>query len=265
MKVVILAGGYGTRIFEETVYKPKPLIEIGGMPIIWHLMKIYSWYGHNDFILCLGYKKEFIFNYFENSSACTRIIPNIYERKNSRSYYNHIDNWKITLVDTGLDTMTGGRLKRIEQILKKETFLLSYGDTLSDVNIDRSVKLHKEQNVIGTLTTVQPVSNYGVITFDENQKIVNSFKEKPIEKNKWINGGFYVFEPEIFKYLKNDFTILEEKPLELITKGKKLAAYKHKGYWASVETYKDKLVMEDLWNSNEAKWNVWEQKLRKVL
>ncbi len=258
MKVVILAGGFGTRIMEESVYRPKPMITIGKKPILWHLMKYYSHFGFREFIICLGYMKENIIEYFyENfSSNHKNQTPN---RQNDVFTFSCNKNkWEISLVDTGLETMTGGRIKRIEKFINNNRFLLSYGDTLSNVNINNIIKLHDELNVTATLTTVRPLCNYGVITFYNKKNYVNSFKEKPIDNTKWINGGFYVLESKIFKYLKDDSCIFEKEPLEILASNKKLAAYKHKDFWISLETYKDKLMLEDLWNSNKAKWNIWD-------
>ena len=265
MKVVILAGGYGTRIIEESITKPKPMIEIGDMPIIWHLMKLYSWYGFNDFIICLGYKKEYIFDYFDNSSQYISSEPVIFEKQILKSYYSILYNWNITLVDTGLDTMTGGRILRIKNLINNEKFLLSYGDTLSNINLGHLLKFHNKQNALATLTCVEPVSNYGIVKFHKNDKVVKQFLEKPIEKDKWINGGFYVIEPEVVNLLKDDSTVFEIEPLNELVRLNKLVAYKHKGFWKSIETYKDKLFMNELWTQNKSEWNIWDYKLRKAL
>jgi len=264
MKVVFLAGGFGSRLSEETIFKPKPMVEIGGMPILWHLMKIYSTFGFNEFIICMGYKKDVIIEYFLNNYSHQKYIS-VKGHPKELVFENKVDNWKISLVDTGETTMTGGRLKRIEKIVENQTFLLSYGDTLSNVNIQLALKTHKRRKSIVTLTSIQPRSNYGVVLFDSDHKTVKKFVEKPLEKNTWINGGFYAFEPEIFKYLKDDSTVLELDPLQKIARRRKLSAYKHRGFWKSMETYKDKLELENLWENNEAKWNIWEQRLGKVL
>lgn len=261
MKVVILAGGYGSRLFEETISKPKPMVEIGGMPILWHLMKIYSANGFKEFVICMGYKQEIIIEYFQNNFAFVEKNKS----QNSLIFHNRVDDWKITLVDTGIETLTGGRIRRISNLVQKDRFLLSYGDTLSNINIKKSIKFHEENNAIVTLSAVQPRSNYGVIHFNGNKNIVKSFKEKPVEREQWINGGFYVVEPEFLSYIEGDFTSLELEPFDKIVKLKKLAAYKHTGFWKSIETYKDKLILDELWSKNEAEWNVWEGKLGKVL
>ena len=256
MKTVILAGGLGTRIIEESVHKPKPMIEIGGMPILWHLMKFYSHYG---FIICLGYKKDYIFEYFDNLSNYKSSEPIIFEKQISKSYFSNEDNWKITLVDTGLKTMTAGRLNRIKSLIGDETFLLTYGDTLSNIDIEELVKFHKKTEAVATLTSIQPRSKYGIITFDEDANMVKEFEEKPIEKNKWINGGFYVIEPEIFNFTINDATSLEIDLISQLVNQKKLAAFKHHGFWKSIETYKDKLETNGLWQSGNSSWKIWRE------
>ncbi|MCB9220146.1 MAG: glucose-1-phosphate cytidylyltransferase [Ignavibacteriales bacterium] len=265
MKVVIFAGGYGTRITEETHRTPKPMIEIGGMPIIWHIMKFYTWYGFNDFIVCLGYKKEYIFDYFDNSTEHKSRELVIFEKQITKSYYSPEYDWKVTLVDTGIDTMTGGRLKRIKNLLNNETFLLTYGDTLSNVNLNKLLNFHKNQGVIATLTCVQPVSNYGIVTFQKNDNLVKDFQEKPVDKDKWINGGFYVLEQEVFSLISNDDSVFEIESLNKLVKLNKLSAYKHRGFWKSMETSKDKIEINDLWSNNKSEWNIWDHKLKKVL
>ncbi len=235
MKAVILAGGYGTRISEESHLKPKPMIEIGGMPIIWHIMKIYSSYGINDFVICSGYKAEIIKNYFESFES---------------------ESWNIKLVDTGLDTMTGGRIKRIENLID-DTFCLTYGDGVSNVNIKDLISFHKSNESIATLTAIHPPERFGVL--DISGKYVTEFHEKHRGESSWINGGFFVFEPQIFDYLKEgDSTILERKPLETLASEKKLTAFKHNGFWYPMDTLRDKNYLENLWKNNKAQWKIWE-------
>ena len=232
MKAVILAGGYGTRISEESHLKPKPMVEIGGKPILWHIMKIYSTYGIDDFIVCCGYKGEIIKEYFED-----------------------ITEWNIELVDTGLDTMTGGRIKRIEDHID-DTFCLTYGDGLSDVNISDLVSFHKEKKSLATLTAIHPPEKFGVLTLSEHY--VTKFSEKHAGESSWINGGFFVCEPELFGYLQDgDSTVLEKKPLETLAKEKKLAAFKHTGFWYPMDTLRDKKHLENLWISKNAPWKIW--------
>jgi len=234
MKAVILAGGYGTRISEESHLKPKPMIEIGGMPIIWHIMKIYSSYGINDFVICSGYKAEIIKKYFESFDS---------------------ESWNIKLVDTGLDTMTGGRIKRIENIID-DTFCLTYGDGVSNVNINDLISFHKSKESIATLTAIHPPERFGVL--DISGEYVTEFHEKHRGESSWINGGFFVFEPQIFAYLRDgDSTILESKPLETLASEKKLTAFKHNGFWYPMDTLRDKNYLEDLWTTNKAQWKIW--------
>ena len=226
MKVIILAGGFGTRISEESHLTPKPMIEIGGMPILWHIMKIYSKYGINDFVICCGYKGE--------------IIKEFFEKGNNPS-------WNVELVDTGLDTMTGGRIKRIEKYVD-DTFCLTYGDGLSDVNIHELISFHKEKKSLGTLTAIHPPERFGVLTLSDYY--VTEFNEIHTGESSWINGGFFVFEPDLFDYLKDgDSTILEKKPLETLAQQKKLTAFKHTGFWYPMDTLRDKTYLENLWNT----------------
>ena len=254
MKAVILAGGYGTRISEETHVKPKPMIEIGEMPILWHIMKQYSDYGINDFVICCGYKgyiiKEYFANYFLHRSDVTFDIKN----NKMEVHKKFAEPWKVTLVDTGLDTMTGGRLKKVESYLDNETFCFTYGDGISNVNISESVKLHKDAGTIATVTAVQPPGKFGRMNLKEN--IVNHFEEKPIGDEGWINGGYFVLEPSVFKYLKDESTIWEREPLEELAKNKQLSAYKHTGFWQPVDTLWDKNYLENIWKENNGSWKI---------
>lgn len=253
MKCVILAGGLGTRISEETVLKPKPMVEIGGKPILWHIMKIYSHYGINDFIICLGYKgyvvKEYFANYFLHTSDITIDI------KNNKMDIHQVnaEPWKITLVDTGENTMTGGRLKRVKNHLE-DTFCFTYGDGLSDVNISETIKFHKNNNKIGTLTAVRPPGKFGAVLLEEDR--VSIFKEKSVESS-WINGGFFVLEPQIIDYIESDMIPLEREPLEQLSKDRQLNAFKHFGFWQPMDTLNHKLKLDGLWKTNQAPWKVW--------
>lgn len=254
MKAVILAGGYGSRLSEETRNKPKPLVEIGGRPILWHIMKIYSHYGINDFIICLGYRghmiKEYFANYFLHQSDVTiDLVGN-----KIITHAHHCEPWKITLVDTGEETLTGGRLKRVQRYIEDETFCFTYGDGLSDINIDKVIKFHKSEGTIATLTAIQMPSRYGVLTLDQNK--VCNFQEKPKDKD-WINGGFFILEPEIFDYIDGDSTILEKEPLEALVSKRQISAFKHEGFWASMDTLKDKQRLEELWELEQSPWKVW--------
>jgi len=233
MKAVILAGGYGTRISEESNIIPKPLIEIGGKPILWHIMKIYSTYKIDDFVICLGYKGEKIKEYFEQFDSKL---------------------WNIQLIDTGLDTMTGGRLKRIQNKIDN-TFCMTYGDGVSDINLDNLVTFHKEKRSLATLTAIHPPERFGVLNLSGDY--VTEFHEKHTGESSWINGGFFVFEPEIFDYLQNDSTVLEKAPLETLAKEQKLSAFKHNGFWHPMDTLRDKKHLEDLWTSEKAPWKIW--------
>jgi len=233
MKAVILAGGYGTRISEESHLKPKPMIEIGEKPILWHIMKIYSAYKIDDFVICLGYKGEKIKEYFEQFDSKL---------------------WNIQLIDTGLDTMTGGRLKRIQDKIDN-TFCVTYGDGLSDVNLNNLVTYHKEKKSLATLTAIHPPERFGVLNLSGDY--VTEFHEKHTGESSWINGGFFVFEPEIFDYLQNDSTVLERAPLETLAKEQKLSAFKHNGFWHPMDTLRDKKHLEDLWTSEKAPWKTW--------
>ena len=257
MKVVILAGGYGTRISEETIIKPKPMVEIGGKPILWHIMKIYSYYGHNDFVILLGYKgyyiKEYFANYFLHQSDITiNLQTNKMEVHNNTS-----EPWKVTLVDTGLDTMTGGRIKRAKKHIGKETFLLTYGDGVSDVDINDTIKLHKKHGKSLTMTAIQPEARFGNLDIDDSLN-VKSFIEKPKNEGGWINGGFFVCEPKIFDYLSEDEScVFEQVPLQNLAQDGELYAYKHYGFWQCMDTLRDNQKLNALWYENKAPWKVW--------
>ncbi|MEL7649267.1 MAG: glucose-1-phosphate cytidylyltransferase [Sedimentibacter sp.] len=257
MKVVILAGGFGTRISEESHLKPKPMIEIGDKPILWHIMKIYSHYGYNDFIICCGYKgyviKEYFADYYLHCSDVTFDFTN----DNNMIIHNNIaEPWKVTLVDTGLYTQTGGRIKRIQQYVGDEKFMLTYGDGVSDVDINDLVQFHKKSNKVATLTAIQPGGKFGVLEIDGGQNITR-FAEKAKEDGGWINGGFMVLEPEIFDLIKDDSTILEREPLERLAQKGELSAYKHSGFWQCMDTQRDKSHLDSIWEKNRAPWKVW--------
>ena len=233
MKAVILAGGYGTRISEETHLKPKPMIEIGGKPILWHIMKIYSHYGINEFVICCGYKAELIQEYIQKLD----------------------ESWTITPVDTGINTMTGGRLKLVKKYVEDETFCFTYGDTLNNVKIDELVNFHFDKKVLATVTACKPPEKYGLLKI-ENEKVVD-FQEKPHIEGKWVNGGFFVLNPQVFDYIKSDSTVWEKEPMEKLTKDGQLSAYKHRGFYQPMDTISDKNHLEKLWQNNEASWKVW--------
>jgi len=257
MKVVIFAGGKGTRISEESHLKPKPMIEIGGFPILWHIMKIYSAYGHNDFIICLGYKgyviKEYFKNYFLHNADVTFDLKN-----NQMTVHNsNAEDFRVTLVETGLETMTAGRLKRIQQYVGNEDFMLTYGDGVANVNINDLIDFHNQKGKIATMTTIQPGSRFGVMEIDDNS-LIQAFREKPKDDGVWINGGFFVLKPDVFKYLNNDADLImwERQPLEDLCVDKELVAFKHFGFWKCMDTLRDMLDLNEMWEEG-ADWKVW--------
>ena len=256
MKVVILAGGYGTRISEQSHLKPKPMIEIGEKPILWHIMKAYSEYGFHEFIICLGYKqyvvKEFFADYFLHTSDVTFDLAN----NTMEVHDNYAEPWKVTLVDTGLNTMTGGRVKRIQNYVGNEPFMLTYGDAVSDVNIAKVLEFHKSHGKIATLTTVDFAQMKGVLDIDENNTI-RSFREKDAQDATPINGGFMVMTPEIFNYLKDDTTVFEQEPLQRLAAEGELKSYYHKGFWQCMDTQREMQKLEEMWQSGHAPWKIW--------
>ncbi len=257
MKVVILAGGFGTRLSEETEVRPKPMVEIGGKPILWHIMKIYSHYGFNDFIICLGYKgyviKEYFLNYYLHQSDIEiDIKSNTYKVINSVT-----EPWKVTLVDTGIDTMTGGRLKRIQHLIGKETFFATYGDGLSDINLIELIRFHRESNKLATITAVQPPGRFGALDISDDGA-VNQFLEKPLGDGSWINGGFFALEPEVLDFINSDKTVFEKEPLGELSKSGLLVAFRHRGFWHPMDTLRDKMELESMWNNGSPKWKVWD-------
>lgn len=256
MKVVILAGGLGTRISEESSVKPKPLIQVGGKPILWHIMNIYSHYGYNEFIICLGYKGNMIKEYFYNYRMEDNDVTFDYNNGFNMQIHNKSKKapWKVTLVETGLNTMTGGRIKRIEEYIEDDTFMFTYGDGVSDVNIENLVNFHKASGKAITVTAVQPQGRFGVMKLNKNN--VESFREKVTGSEEWINGGFFVASKEIFKYIKDDLTVLEQEPLMNLAAENKMSAYKHTGFWQPMDILKEKNYLEDLWNSGKAPWKL---------
>jgi glucose-1-phosphate cytidylyltransferase len=254
MKVVILAGGLGSRLSEETTVRPKPMVELGGKPVLWHIMKTYSHYGLNDFVICLGYKgyviKEYFANYFMHMSDITINLAN----NELKVHQSMSEPWTVTLVDTGETTMTGGRLKRVRQHIDG-TFCFTYGDGLSDVNITDLLAFHREQGTTATLTAVQPPGRFGVIDFREEK--ISAFQEKPSGQGGWINGGFFVLEPEVIDTIEGDATVWEREPLEHLARAGQLSAYKHDGFWQPMDTLRDRTYLESLWASGQAPWKVW--------
>lgn len=259
MKVVILAGGFGTRISEESYLKPKPLIEIGEKPILWHIMKIYSSFGFNEFVICGGYKCNLLKDYFYKLQMYENDVTFDYRKKFSMDIHENNDKsspWEVTVVDTGLKTMTGGRIKRIKEFLDEDDlFMFTYGDGVSDVDINELIKLHKASGKIATVTAIKPVGRFGVMKLEDNS--VKEFKEKVSGDDTWISGGFFVADKRIFDYLEGDKTVLEQEPLKTLAKENELGVYRHTGFWQPMDTMKEKEYLEELWNSEKAPWKLW--------
>jgi glucose-1-phosphate cytidylyltransferase len=253
MKVVILAGGFGTRLSEETMLKPKPMVTIGGKPILWHIMKSYSQFGYNDFVICLGYLgyviKEYFANYYLHQSDISIDLSN----NSINTIKSKAEDWKITLIDTGHSTLTGGRIKRIQEYIGNETFLLTYGDGIGNVDIDKLVEFHRKNNRFATVTAVQPTGRFGLMNINKVDE-VTSFNEKPIGDNAWVNGGFFVLEPQVFDYISGDNIMWEKEPLERLTQDNQLIAFKHSGFWKPMDTLRDKNDLENCWDNNNLKW-----------
>ncbi len=256
MKVVVLAGGFGTRISEESHLKPKPMIEIGERPLLWHIMKLYSYYGYNDFIICAGYKQHIIKEWFADYYLYNADVTFDLQSNNMEIHSNYSEPWKITVVDTGLNTKTGGRIKRIQKFVENETFMLTYGDGVSDVNIAELIKFHKQHGKYCTLTTTNIGQRFGVLEIDENRQ-VGGFREKNVADGSMVNAGFMVCEPEVFSYINNDQTVFEKEPLEKLSYDGELMAYIHKGFWQCMDHQREKEKLETLWESGEAPWKVW--------
>jgi len=255
MKTVILAGGHGTRLSEETTIKPKPLIEIGGLPLLWHIMKIYSAHGLNDFVVCLGYKgyviKEYFANYFLHRSDVTIDLAS----NKLEIHHNYSEPWKVTLVDTGENTMTGGRIKRVRSYVDDGDFCLTYGDGVGNVDIRKLIAFHREQKTLATLTATQPPGRFGALSI-ANSRVVN-FEEKPAGDGAWVNGGFFVCSPQVFEYIEDDQTVWEREPMEKLAREGQLSTYLHHGFWQPVDTLRDKNYLQELWNGGSPPWKVW--------
>jgi len=257
MKVVILAGGYGTRISEESHLKPKPMIEIGDQPILWHIMKYYSYYGYNDFIICAGYKQHVIKEYFADYYLHRSDVTFDFSNGGEMTIHNNVSEpWKVTIVDTGLNTMTGGRVKRIQPFIGDETFMLTYGDGVSDVNIGDLLEYHRTKGRYATLTAIQPGGRFGTLEISHDGLVAN-FSEKRLEDGGWINAGFMILEPEVFSYIDGDATVLERDPLERLAKDGQLTAYYHYGFWQCMDTLRDKLMLDELIEKGKAPWMKW--------
>jgi glucose-1-phosphate cytidylyltransferase len=257
VKAVILAGGLGTRISEESTIRPKPMVEIGGRPMIWHIMKIYASHGIDDFIICAGYRgymiKEYFANYFLHESDITVDIA-----KNSiTTLSTTAEPWQVTIVDTGADTMTGGRIRRVAEYVGDETFCMTYGDCVSSVDVGELIAFHRTQGALATLTAIQPPGRFGALALADESATIGSFEEKPAGDRSWVNGGFFVLEPQVFDYIDGDATIWEREPLQRLATDGRLAAYRHAGYWQNMDTLRDKVVLENQWASGEAPWKTW--------
>ena len=258
MKVVILAGGRGTRIQEESLIKPKPLIEIGSKPIIWHIMKTYSHYGFKEFIICCGYKGYLIKEYFANFSLHNSDVTIDIKKNEIQVHKNNNEDWKITLVDTGDNSLTGGRILKIKDFVDDE-FFLTYGDGVADVNISKLIEHHKINKKLATMTIVQPQGRFGMVEFNTKTHLIENFSEKLKGDGSWVNGGFFVLNKKIFEYLKDDQTIWERDPLENLSKENELIAFRHEGFWHAMDTMRDKIFLESLWNYNKAPWKIWNE------
>ena len=257
MKAVILAGGYGTRISEESAVRPKPMVEIGEHPILWHLMKIFAAHEVTDFIICCGYKGHVIKEYFHTYSFRASDVTFDLGRGQVEFHRPQPEPWRVTLVDTGDKTMTGGRLKRVREYLDDETFFFTYGDSLSDVDLSSLLEFHKSQGTLATLTAVQPPGRFGSLVLDEAQSLISSFREKPDGDGGWVNGGFFVCEPGVIEYVDGDATSWEHEPLEQLARDESLSGFRHRGYWQPMDTLRDKMVLEAEWASGSPAWKVW--------
>ena len=260
MKAVILAGGFGTRISEESGIRPKPMVEVGGRPILWHIMKTYSYYGINEFIICLGYKGHIIKEYFSNYFLYNSDVTFDMKQNNMQVHNMSAEPWKVTLVDTGENTMTGGRLKRVAHHIGNETFCMTYGDGVSDVNIDKLIMFHRNHGKLATLTSVRQPGRFGVFTLKKGENQIKHFKEKPngdTDGSAWINGGYFVLDPGVIDYIENDSTVFEKAPIEKLALNENLFAYKHTGFWQPMDTLRDKQILEDLWSEKTAPWKIW--------
>jgi glucose-1-phosphate cytidylyltransferase len=258
VKAVILAGGYGTRLTEESAVRPKPMVEIGGRPILWHIMKIYSAYGINDFVICCGYKGDIIKQFFATYPLhMSDVRFDLRTDTMTRLRDTGVEPWTVTLVDTGEATMTGGRLKRVAEHLDDETFCFTYGDCVAAIRVDELVRFHQEQSVLATLTAVQPPGRFGALVLAREQTRITRFTEKPSGDGGWVNGGFFVLEPKAIEYIDDDATVWEHGPLERLAEAGLLAAYKHRDYWQSMDTLRDKMVLERDWESGQPPWKVW--------
>jgi glucose-1-phosphate cytidylyltransferase len=257
MKAVILAGGFGTRLSEETTVRPKPMVEIGERPILWHIMKLYSAHGINEFVICLGYKAEVIKDYFANYYLRASDMTLDLATNELELHPRGVEPWHVSLVDTGIDTMTGGRLKRVAEHVAGETFCFTYGDCVTDLDMTKLIEFHRAEGVAATLTAIRPPGRFGALTLDHDSNKITSFREKPEGDGGWVNGGFFVLEPEVIDHVDGDETVWEREPLERLADEGKLAAYRHSGYWQNMDSLRDKMVLEEQWASEQPPWKVW--------
>lgn len=255
---MILAGGFGTRISEESAVRPKPMVEIGGMPILWHIMKIYSAYGLNDFVICGGYKKHLITEWFASYALHNADVTFDLRERQTTIHRNGIEPWRVTVVDTGDRTMTGGRVKRAMRYVGDETFCLTYGDGVANIDISKLIEFHRRHGKLATMTAVQPEGRFGAFTLSSEQYLVTNFREKPRGDGAWMNGGFFVLEPSVVDYVESDDTVFEMRPLQALAEEQQLAAYRHDDFWMPMDTLRDKHVLEDLWNTAKAPWKCWD-------
>jgi glucose-1-phosphate cytidylyltransferase len=265
MKAVIFAGGYGTRISEESGIRPKPMVEVGNKPILWHILKIYSHFGINDFVICCGYKSHVIKDYFANYFLHSADVTFDMGLNNMEIHSNASEPWKVTLVETGEDTMTGGRLKRVKDYIGDETFCLTYGDGLSNLDIGALISFHRKQGTQATLTAVQQPGRFGVFNLAHDEMLVSQFQEKPLNGDTpWINGGFFVCEPSVIDLVRDDSTVWEKEPLEILARSGNLSAFRHAGFWQPMDTLRDKYYLEDLWKSGKAPWKMWDDNVKRI-
>ncbi len=255
MKVVILAGGFGTRISEESAIRPKPLVEVGGQPILWHIMKIYSSFGLNDFVICCGYKGNLIKQYFRDYILARSDVTFDLHANTVTTHKNGVEPWRVTLVDTGQNTMTGGRIKRVREHIGDEPFCLTYGDGVGDIPVDELIQFHRQSGLLATVTAVRQPGRFGALSLSEGR--VRGFREKPNDDGGLINGGYFVLEPEVIDYIENDDTTWEREPIERLASEGQLAAYRHHGYWQNMDTLRDRMVLEGIWEKGNAPWKIW--------
>ena len=257
MRAVILAGGFGTRLSEETTVRPKPMVEIGERPILWHIMKLYSAHGIDEFVICLGYKAEVIKDYFANYYLRASDMTLDLRKNELELHARDVEPWRVKLVDTGADTMTGGRLKRVAEHVAGETFCFTYGDCVTDLDMSKLIEFHRDEGAAATLTAIRPPGRFGALTLDHGTSKISSFREKPEGDGGWVNGGFFVLEPEAIDYIEGDATVWEREPMERLADEGKLAAYRHSGYWQNMDSLRDKMVLEEQWTSARPPWKVW--------